>query len=70
MFNNKRGANFLSGIISLTISVVVLATVFISTVKTTNTTGWSASEISMWGLITLCAIVGIVYGVLNVFGIM
>jgi len=62
-------ANFISGIISLAVSVVILATVFISTVKTTNTSTWTASEVSMWGLITLVAIVGMVYGVLNVFGL-
>jgi uncharacterized membrane protein HdeD (DUF308 family) len=62
-------ANFVSGIISLAIGVVVLANVFISVVKQTNTTGWSASEIAMWGLLTLCGIVGLVYGTLQVFGI-
>lgn len=61
--------NFVSGIISLAVSVVILATVFITTVKNTNTSGWSSSEIAMWSLITLVAIVGMVYGVLNVFGL-
>lgn len=73
-------ANFISGIISLSISVVVLASVFITTVKNTNTTNpigvngtlvsWSSTELSLFGLITLVAIVGMLYGVLNVFGIM
>ena len=62
-------ANFLMGIISLTIGVVVLANVFISTVKSTNTTGWSAAEVALWGLLTIAGIAGIVYGVLNVFGL-
>ena len=62
-------ANFITGIISLTIGVVILANVFIATVKDTNTTTWESSEIAMWGLLTLVAIVGIVYGVLNVFGL-
>jgi len=77
-------ANFIIGIISLTIGVVVLANVFITTVKGVNTAtsgtcwyangtsyacAWSAAEIALWGLLTISAIAGIVYGVLNVFGL-
>lgn len=75
-------ANFITGIISLSISAVVLASVFIYTVKNTNQTyvcylangdpsacGWGVSEIALWGLITLVAIAGMVYGVMNVFGL-
>jgi len=76
-------ANFISGIISLTIGVVVLANVFIVTVKDTNTAngstcfypngttyicGWEASEIALWGLLSLIGIAGILYGVMSVFG--
>ncbi len=63
-------ANFISGIISLSISVVVLANVFIFTVKNTTISTWTASEQAMWGLLTLVGIVGLVYGVMAVFGIM
>ena len=92
-------ANFISGIISLSISVVVLANVFIQAVKGTQicmngsvyyngvgacngtegygayvtgvgSTPFSASETAMWGLLTLVGIVGLVYGVMAVFGIM
>lgn len=62
-------ANFIMGIISLSVGVVVLAGVFIATVKNTSTTGWTTSEIALWGLLTICGIAGLVYGVLNVFGI-
>jgi uncharacterized membrane protein HdeD (DUF308 family) len=62
-------ANFIAGILSLTIGVVVLANVFITTVKGANTTGWTSAEISLWGLLTLVGIAGIVYGVMSVFGI-
>jgi hypothetical protein len=62
-------ANFIIGIISLTIGVVVLANVFITTVKGTNTTTWSTAEVSLWGLLTIAGIAGIVYGVLSVFGL-
>ena len=63
-------ANFVTGIISLTIGVVVLSTVFISTVKGTNTTSWTSGEVALWGLLSLCGIAGVLYGVLNVFGMM
>jgi len=62
-------ANFIIGIISLTIGVVVLANVFITTVKGVNTSAWSTAEVALWGLLTIAAIAGIVYGVLNVFGL-
>lgn len=62
-------ANFIIGIISLTIGVVVIASVFIETVKNTSLVGWSNAEVALWGLLTVSAIAGIVYGVLNVFGL-
>lgn len=62
-------ANFIIGIISLTIGVVVLANVFITTVKATNTTGWTSAETALWGLLTIAGAAGIVYGTLNVFGL-
>ena len=63
-------ANFVTGLISLTIGVVVLSTVFISTVKSTNTSTWTTGEVALWGLLSLCGIAGVLYGVLNVFGMM
>ena len=62
-------ANFMMGIISLTIGVVILSSVFITTVKNTNTTDWETSETALWGLLTIAGIAGIVYGTLNVFGL-
>jgi hypothetical protein len=62
-------ANFIMGIISLTIGVVILANVFITTVKNQSTTDWSTAEVALWGLLTLVSIAGILYGVLNVFGL-
>lgn len=62
-------ANFIGGIISLTVGAVILANVYISTIKTTNTATFTTSEVAMWGLLTLVGIVGLLYGVLNVFGI-
>ena len=76
-------ANFIMGIISITIGVVVLSNVFITAVKganqsytCANSTGhmaascsWSAGEIALWGLLTLVGIAGLLYGVLNIFGL-
>ena len=62
-------ANFLMGIISLTIGVVVLSGVFITTVKSANTTGWTSAETALWGLLTIVGIAGLVYGMLSVFGL-
>ena len=60
---------FIGGIVNISIGAIMLASVFISTIKNTNTTGWSTSEIALWGVLTIAGIVGLVVGVLNVFGI-
>lgn len=62
-------ANFIMGIISLSVGVVVLAGVFITTVKAQNTSTWTSSEVALWGLLSIVGIAGLVYGVLNVFGL-
>lgn len=61
--------NFVMGILSITIGAVVLASVFMSTIHTSNTTGWSTSEIALWGLLGIVGIAGLVYGVMAVFGL-
>lgn len=62
-------ASFFGGILNLTLGVVILSGVFITTVKGTNTDTWSASEVALWGLLTLAGIAGLVYGVMQVFGL-
>lgn len=62
-------ANMLTGIISITISAVILANVYIVTIKETNTASFTSAEVAMWGLLTLIGIVGLVYGVLSIFGL-
>ena len=59
----------IGGIVSITLGAVMLANVFISVIKDTNTTGWETSEVALWGLLTLVGIIGLVVGVLQVFGI-
>jgi len=75
-------ANFIMGIITLSIGVVIMSSVFILNVKNTNQTGlcwyangtsyscaWSSGEIAIWGLLTIVGIAGIIYGLLSTFGI-
>jgi hypothetical protein len=62
-------ASLISGLVQLSLGVVVLSGVYITTVKTTNTSTWTSSEVTMWGLLTLAGIIGMVNGVLNLFGI-
>lgn len=63
-------AQFIGGIVNISIGAIMLANVFISTIKSTNTSGWSASEVALWGVLTLAGIVGLVVGTLQLFGIM
>lgn len=62
-------ANFISGIISLAIGVIMVSSVFMTTVHNTNTSGWSTSETALWSVVGLVGVVGILYGALNVFGV-
>ncbi len=62
-------ANFVGGIISLVLGIVLVANLFMPTVKGTNTDTWSTSETAMWAVVGLGAIIGIVYGAFNIFGL-
>lgn len=62
-------ANMFVGIISITVGAVLIASVFISTVKGTNTTGWSTGEVAVWNILTIVGALGLVYGTLSVFGL-
>jgi len=61
--------NIVAGVVSLTLSVIMVTTILVPTIKGVNTTGWSASEIAMIGLASLASIIGLVYGILAVFGL-
>ena len=62
-------ANMISGIILLSIGVIVMASVFIATVKATNTSTWSAGEVALWGTLSIVAIASLLVGILQVFGL-
>jgi len=61
---------FIGGIISISIGVIMLANVFMTTVVGTNTDTWDASSVAIWSVVSLAGVVGILYGTLNVFGVM
>jgi len=58
-----------SGVISLTLGVIMVTTVLIPTVKGVNTSAWSTSEIAIFGLITLGSLIGVGYGAFTIFGL-
>lgn len=62
-------ANMFSGILSLVLSVILISAVVVPTVKNANTTAFTAGELALWGLITLVAIMGLVYGAAAIFGL-
>lgn len=62
-------ANFISGIITLAIAVIMMSSVYMTTVHNTNTSTWTTSEVALWSVVGLIGVVGIVYGALNVFGV-
>jgi hypothetical protein len=61
--------SLIAGIVSITLGAVMLANVFITQIKAVNTSEWSTSETALWGILTLVGIIGLVVGVLNVFGV-
>ena len=62
-------ANLFGGIMTLVLSIILIASVVISTVKSQTTTGWSTGEVALWGLISLISIMGLVYSAGSIFGL-
>jgi len=62
-------ANIVGAIVGLTIGIIMFANVLMPTLKGTNTSEWTSSEIAMWGVAGLGGVVGIVYGILAAFGV-
>lgn len=60
---------FVAGTIAIALAVIVLSYVLIPTVKGVNTETWSSGETTLFGVISLVAIMGLVYGVAQVFGL-
>jgi len=62
-------ANFIGGIMSLVLSVVLISSVVVPTVMNSNTTGWDASTVTIFSLVALISVAGLVYAAGNLFGI-
>jgi len=62
-------ANMFNGILSIVLSVILIASVVIPIIKEQNVTGWTTAETTLFGLVSLVSIFGLVYGVANVFGL-
>ena len=59
----------ISGIIGITLGVIMLANVFMPVVKGANTTEFTSAEMALWAVLGLGGIIGLVYGVFAVFGL-
>jgi hypothetical protein len=59
----------LGGVVSLVLGIILMAQVLMPQIKDTNTTDWSSGEIALWGIAGLGAVVGIVFGIFNTFGV-
>lgn len=62
-------ANFVRGIIGVSIGIVVFANLFMYILKNTSTTTWSATEVALWALLGIIGITGMFYGIANLFGL-
>lgn len=62
--------NFIGGVISLTLAIIMVAQVLFPQVKNTDTSQWSTSEVALFGVITLVTLAGIVYGAGSLFGVL
>lgn len=62
-------ANFVRGIIGISVGVVVFANLFMYILKNTSTTDWDSGEVALWGLLGIIGIVGMFYGIANLFGL-
>lgn len=58
-----------TGMISITLGVIMLANVFLPVVKGVNQDGWTAGETALFAVVGLAGIIGIVYGTFVVFGL-
>lgn len=61
--------NIVGAIVGLTIGVIMFANVLMPTLKDTNTSTWSSSEVAMYSVAGLGGVIGIVYGILSAFGV-
>lgn len=62
-------ASLIGAIIGVSIGLVVFAAVFMTQLKATNTTTWSTGEVSLWNVLGIVGIAGLLYVVLRAMGV-
>lgn len=62
-------ASLIGAIIGVSIGLVVFAAVFMSQLKTTNTSTWSTGEVALWGTLGIVGIAGLLFVVLRAMGV-
>lgn len=60
---------FVNGIITITISAIMLVNVLMPVLKGANTSTWTSAEVALWGTTGLAAVIGLVYGIFAIFGL-
>lgn len=60
---------FVVGVISLVLRVLMVVNVLVPIVKGANTSDFTASEVAVYGLITLGSIIGLAYSAFAIFGL-
>ena len=55
----KKGMSMIEGVIALTIFIIVVASVLIPQIVTTNTSAWDAGSVALWGSLTVIVIAGV-----------
>lgn len=61
-------ASLFGGILALVMSVILITSVVIPTVKNVNSDGWTTSEVALLALVTIVSLMGLSYGAANIFG--
>jgi len=59
----------LQGVVSLVLGIILMTEVLMPQIKGANTSDWSTGEMAMWGIAGLGAVVGIVFGIFQTFGV-
>jgi hypothetical protein len=65
----KMANIFVSAVVSLVIGIILVANVFMPTFHNANTTGWTSSETSLWNVLGIAVIIGLVVGAFSMFGL-
>jgi hypothetical protein len=57
--DNKGFYAVITGVVTLVVAVIMIASVAMPVVLNTNTVAWPAATVAMWGIIPILLVVGI-----------